>query len=75
VGGEAGSRGAGDHFDAEAVFVPDAALHIARFGARLCSAAGKPVLTANVTVWEAFRLCGRDVTSAGLASPFAPRAA
>ena len=44
--------------------------------ARACAALrGKPVLPANVTVWEAFRLCGRDVTTAGLGSLFAPPAA
>lgn len=44
--------------DADAVLVPDTALHTARLS-RLAQAAGKQVLTANqVTVWEAARLAG-----------------
>lgn len=48
-----------DHPDAEAVLVPDTALHTARVIPDLRRAAGKPVLTANqVTVWQAARLAG-----------------
>lgn len=48
-----------DHPDAEAVLVPDTALHTARVLPDLERAAGKPVLTANqVTVWQAARLAG-----------------
>jgi maleate cis-trans isomerase len=49
----------GDHPDAEAVLVPDTALHTVRWLAELRTTAGKPVLTANaVSVWEALRLAG-----------------
>lgn len=45
--------------DAEAVLVPDTALHTARILPQLMRAVGKRVLTANqVTVWEAARLAG-----------------
>ncbi|HEX9683808.1 MAG TPA: hypothetical protein VGA13_12055 [Acidimicrobiales bacterium] len=48
---------AGDHPDAEAVLVPDTALHTVASLADLEQALGKPVLTANqVTMWEALRL-------------------
>jgi maleate cis-trans isomerase len=51
----------GDRPEAEAVLVPDTALHTARSLPALEAAAGKPVLTANqVSVWEALRLAGRD---------------
>lgn len=49
----------GDHPDAEAVLVPDTALHTIEWIEELESALGKPVLTANqVTMWEALRLTG-----------------
>lgn len=49
----------GHHPDAEAVLVPDTALHTAEWLEDLESALGKPVLTANqVTMWEALRLVG-----------------
>lgn len=48
-----------DHPDAEAVLVPDTALHTARVLPELRRTAAKPVLTANqVTVWQAARLAG-----------------
>ncbi|MCP3819533.1 decarboxylase [Streptomyces sp. A3M-1-3] len=51
---------AGDHPDAEAVLLPDTALHTAAYLADLEEALGKPVLTANqVTVWEGLRLAER----------------
>lgn len=47
----------GDHPDAEAVLVPDTALHTIEWIEELESKLGKPVLTANqVTMWEALRL-------------------
>lgn len=47
----------GDHPDAEAVLVPDTALHTIEWIEKLESAIGKPVLTANqVTMWEALKL-------------------
>jgi len=50
---------AGDTADAEAVLVPDTAMHSLRWLDDLESAVGKPVLTANqVTVWEGLRLLG-----------------
>ncbi|MET9801419.1 decarboxylase [Streptomyces sp. NPDC006368] len=51
---------AGDHPQAEAVLVPDTALHTVAFLPELEAAVGKPVLTANqVTVWEGLRLAER----------------
>lgn len=48
-----------DHVDAEAVLVPDTALHTAAILDELDAALGKPVLTANqVSTWEALRLGG-----------------
>ncbi|MBB1259494.1 maleate cis-trans isomerase family protein [Streptomyces alkaliterrae] len=48
---------AGDHPQADAVLLPDTALHTAAHVTELESALGKPVLTANqVTVWEALGL-------------------
>jgi maleate cis-trans isomerase len=45
--------------DADAVLVPDTALHTARLLPHLAQATGKQILTANqVTVWEAVRLAG-----------------
>ncbi|MDK1473727.1 decarboxylase [Streptomyces sp. 549] len=49
--------GAGDHPDAQAVLLPDTALHSAAHITDLEYTLGKPVLTANqVTVWEGLRL-------------------
>ncbi|MFV2212851.1 hypothetical protein ACFHW2_21825 [Actinomadura sp. LOL_016] len=48
---------AASHPAAEAVLLPETALHTARFTASLTAAAGAPVLTATgVTVWAACRL-------------------
>ena len=61
-----------DHPDAEAILVPDTALHTVRMLDRLEAAVGKPVLTANqVSVWEALRLAGRRATSPRAGSVFA----
>ena len=47
-----------DHPDAEAVLIPDTALHTAGFLTELEATVGKTVLTANqVTMWEALRAC------------------
>lgn len=63
---------AGDHPDADAVLVPDTALHTARWIGDLEAAVGKPVLTANqVTVWEALRLVGANRAQPGLGAVFA----
>lgn len=49
----------GDHPDAEAILVPDTALHSAGVVEELELLLGKPILTANlVTMWEAMRLAG-----------------
>ncbi|WP_051723500.1 aspartate/glutamate racemase family protein [Streptomyces albus] len=53
---------AGDHPDAQAVLLPDTALHTAAYIARLEAELGKPVLTANqVTVREGLRLLAHPV--------------
>ncbi|MEV6652378.1 decarboxylase [Streptomyces sp. NPDC051219] len=63
---------AGDHPDAEAVLLPDTALHTAAHLAELEEAVGKPVLTANqVTVWEGLRLAERRAWGDGLGTLFA----
>jgi maleate cis-trans isomerase len=63
---------AGDHPDADAVLLPDTALHTVAWLADLESELGKPVLTANqVTVWEGLRLVGADPVRAGLGTLFA----
>ncbi|MZD04178.1 decarboxylase, partial [Streptomyces sp. SID5785] len=62
---------AGDHPDAEAVLLPDTALHTAAYIEALERDLGKPVLTANqVTVWEALRLAGRRVNAPALGRLF-----
>lgn len=56
-----------DHPDAEAVLIPDTALHSAQFLAELEAHVGKTVLTANqVTIWEALRLANYESPQAGL---------
>jgi maleate cis-trans isomerase len=63
---------AGDHPDADAVLVPDTALHTVRWLDDLEAALGKPVVTANqVTVWEALRLVGANRAQPGLGALFA----
>jgi maleate cis-trans isomerase len=48
-----------DHSGAEAVLVPDTALHTIASLAALQEAADKPVLTANqVSAWQGMRLAG-----------------
>nr|WP_245797457.1 decarboxylase [Mangrovactinospora gilvigrisea] len=50
---------AGNHSQADAVLLPDTALHTAAWLEDLERAVGKPVLTANqVTAWEGLRLVG-----------------
>ncbi|MFH8563848.1 decarboxylase [Streptomyces sp. NPDC017988] len=61
----------GDHPDAQALLLPDTALHTAAYVRELEAALGKPVLTANqVTVWEALRLAERRVNAPELGSLF-----
>ncbi len=66
---------AGDHPDAQAVLLPDTALHTAAWLPELEAALGKPVLTANqVTVWEGLRLLDRTVSCPALGALFDGRA-
>ena len=59
---------------AEAVLLPDTALHTARLLPELERALGKPVLTANqVTVWKGLDLAGRRVSAPPLGSLFGGR--
>lgn len=60
-----------DHPDAEAVLLPDTALHTAAWLDELEEVLGKPVLTANqVSVWEGLRLAGDTRPRDGLGSLF-----
>ena len=62
---------ANDHDDAEAVLVPDTALHTVTVLDRLDAAIGKPVLTANqVSMWEALRLGGALTWQSGFGQLF-----
>jgi maleate cis-trans isomerase len=62
---------ANDHPDAEAVLVPDTALHTVEWLTDLEDLLGKPVLTANqVSVWEGLRLVGALESRAGLGALF-----
>ncbi|MFI0239022.1 decarboxylase [Streptomyces sp. NPDC016845] len=62
---------AGDHPDADAVLLPDTALHTAAYVRDLERELSKPVLTANqVTVWEALRLAARRVNVPQLGALF-----
>jgi maleate cis-trans isomerase len=63
-----------DHADADALLVPDTALHTAAWLEDLEDAVGKPVLTANqVTFWEALRLVRALQPQEGLGSLFRTR--
>lgn len=67
---------AGDHPDAQAVLLPDTALHTAAHLRDLEKELRKPVLTANqVTVWEGLRLAGRRVREPALGTLFTQRPA
>jgi maleate cis-trans isomerase len=62
---------AADVPDAEAILLPDTALHTAAHVPLLEKSLSKPVLTANqVTVWEALRLADRRVNAPALGSLF-----
>lgn len=57
--------------DADALLIPDTALHSAAWLTDLEQATGKPVLTANqVSFWEALRLCGKLTPQTGLGTLF-----
>jgi maleate cis-trans isomerase len=63
---------AADHPDAQAVLLPDTALHTIGLLDELDARVGKPVLTANqVTIWQGLRLAGADGRRHGLGSVFA----
>ena len=65
---------AADHPDAEAVLVPDTAMHTLAIISELEAAVGKPVLTANqVTVWKGLQLLGPVPHLPGLGALFGER--
>ncbi|WP_433167934.1 maleate cis-trans isomerase family protein [Kribbella sp. CA-247076] len=65
---------AADHPDAEAILVPDTAMHTLQIVDDLEAAAGKPVLTANqVTVWKGLQLIGPVPSLSGLGRLFSAR--
>ena len=62
---------AADHPDAEAILVPDTAMHTLAIIGALEAAVGKPVLTANqVTVWKGLQLLGEVPALPGLGALF-----
>ena len=62
---------AADHPDAEAVLVPDTAMHTLAIIEELEAAISKPVLTANqVTVWKGLQLLGPVPALSGLGTLF-----
>jgi maleate cis-trans isomerase len=66
-----GFAAANDHPGAEAVLVPDTALHTVAWLDDLEERLGKPVLTANqVSVWEGLRLAGDNRPRTGLGTLF-----
>jgi maleate cis-trans isomerase len=63
---------AADHPDAQAVLLPDTALHTIGLLDALDARVGKPVLTANqVSVWQGLRLAGADAPRPGFGALFA----
>lgn len=67
---------ANDHPEAQALLIPDTAMHTLEVLPRLEAALGKPVLTANqVTIWEGLRLAGAARISPALGALFAERPA
>ncbi|TCK26500.1 maleate cis-trans isomerase family protein [Pseudonocardia endophytica] len=61
----------GDAQDAEAILLPDTALHTVDVLDALEERVGKPVLTANqVSIWQGLRLAGSDVHRDGLGTLF-----
>jgi maleate cis-trans isomerase len=65
---------AADHPDADAILVPDTAMHTLAIVDELEAAVGKPVLTANqVTVWKGLQLVGPVPSLSGLGSLFSAR--
>lgn len=67
--------GENDHPEADAVLVPDTALHSAGLLSEAEKRLGKPILTANqVSVWEGMRLAGEPLQRDGLGQLFASEA-
>jgi len=65
---------AADHPEAEAVLIPDTAMHTLAIIDELEAAVGKPVLTANqVTVWKGLQLLGPVPLLPGLGTLFQAR--
>ncbi|MEV0291541.1 maleate cis-trans isomerase [Kribbella sp. NPDC050820] len=65
---------AANHPDAEAILVPDTAMHTLQIVDDLEAAVGKPVLTANqVTVWKGLQLTGPVPSLPGLGRLFSAR--
>ena len=65
---------ANDHPDAEALLVPDTAMHTLGVIPALEERLGKPVLTANqVTIWHGLRLAGNSPSSGTLGALFQPQ--
>ncbi|MGO4613361.1 maleate cis-trans isomerase [Nocardia sp. 2YAB30] len=63
-----------DHPDAEALLIPDTAMHTLAVLPELEATLGKPVLTANqVTIWAGLRLAGTEPVVPGLGILFAER--
>ncbi|MBN9109557.1 MAG: maleate cis-trans isomerase [Pseudonocardia sp.] len=63
---------AADHADAQAVLLPDTALHTVDLLDDLDTRVGKPVLTANqVSIWQGLRLAGAERARTGLGALFA----
>ncbi|WP_330249342.1 maleate cis-trans isomerase [Nocardia sp. NBC_00565] len=61
-----------DHPDAQALLIPDTAMHTLAVLPELEAALGKTVLTANqVTIWEGLRLVGSTAPAASLGTLFA----
>jgi maleate cis-trans isomerase len=63
---------AADHPDAQALLLPDTALHTIGLLDALDARVGKPVLTANqVSIWQGLRLAGADAPRPGFGALFA----
>ncbi|MFD6454668.1 hypothetical protein ACFWF3_28185, partial [Nocardia sp. NPDC060220] len=61
-----------DHPYAQALLIPDTAMHTLEVLPKLEAALGKPVLTANqVTIWEGLRLAGVTAVAPELGALFA----
>ena len=62
---------AADHADADAVLLPDTALHTVAMLDALDARVGKPVLTANqVSIWQGLRLAGATGSRPGFGALF-----